>query len=190
MTHEIDNREHNNELPSQHTFEIKEEPKKAITLPSKLEIQKAFKPVKSNLTFNQKQFDKLKVSVGIFNLNLQSANDETKEIIVRCIEDQIKLNHGQFIKDFRTFRNEEKVITQSFLNDFFTACEMKLEDETNLITQGNKEEKDKIMEQTLTYLKGYNFTESDLIIIHELFSSSKVSDAKRKAQLKNLKGKK
>ncbi|CAK1862944.1 conserved hypothetical protein [Vibrio crassostreae] len=190
MTHNIDNTEHNNELPSQHTFEIKEEPKKAITLPSKLEIQKAFKPVKSNIAFNQKQFDKLKVAIGIFNLNLQSANDETKEIIVRCIEDQIKLNHEPFLKAFRTFKSKEEGISQSFLTNFFRSCETSLEEESKLLKDGNKEEKNEVVSRTISYLKSYDFTETDLIIIHELFSSSKVSNAKRNAQLDKLKGKK
>ncbi|MFA0318064.1 hypothetical protein AB4521_23375 [Vibrio cyclitrophicus] len=190
MTHEIDNREHNNELPSQHTFEIKEEPKTIDTPPTKLEIKKEHKQIKSSISFTDKEIINLKSGVGFYNLNLESGSEEDKATVVSCIEDRIKLKHSTFLKDFREFKKNQNGITQSFLNDFFIQCEMKIEEDKDLTTKGNLVGKKALQERMIKHINSGDLSETEMLLLQVLFPKQQVSEVTRQAQYKSLINKK
>lgn len=189
MDNLINNTEHNKEEVSQHS-DIKKED---VKLPLRTEIQKAFTVVKSDLGFTDKGLNVLrdvKLGIGFISQSLELDDQDFRKNIVKSIETLIEANHKEFTKSFKAYKKEQQDIKASFLTDYFTHCETQLEAENTSIKDGNKELKQAVIAQTLEAINNRDLQKEDLLILIELFASSKKSVAKKEALIKLIKANK
>ncbi|EJG0791382.1 hypothetical protein C4G69_RS01080 [Vibrio parahaemolyticus] len=179
----MENTQHDIEQAPVKTFEVKEVEVQEVKFPTKGEIDKAYKTVKANLPFTHKDVKAIKAGLSFLEPSLQAADESTKPLVIKNVEMIIENSHSSFLREFRQFKKSEQGISNTFISDFITHCEMKLEEVIQSAQSSNEERQIQVVKQAKEAFDRAELTKEDLILVRHVLA---MSVTKKAALIKDL----
>ncbi|EOV0917375.1 hypothetical protein ACOLNO_000147 [Vibrio parahaemolyticus] len=181
----MENTQHDIEQVPVKTFEVKEVEVQEVKFPTKGEIDKAYKTVKANLPFTLKDVKTIKAGLSFLEPSLQAADESTKPLVIKNVEMIIENSHSSFLREFRQFKKSEQGIgiSNTFISDFITHCEMKLEEVVQSAQSSNEERQIQVVKQAKEAFDRAELTKEDLILVRHVLA---MSVTKKAALIKDL----